>query len=189
MELRGSIPPRCSIFSMNKCLHCNNETSNAKFCTRSCATSFNNKVSPKRKIKRVCANCSNIVRNWRSTLCQEHFEQYQETRDPQNKTIGQYRAMVSVKGKHPSWLHSHIRVFARSWLKHLRELPCAKCGYELHVEMCHIKEISSFDDDVLLSEVNAEHNLIQLCPNCHWEFDNGYRNNFIELLYSLNKKF
>ena len=82
---------------MNQCLYCKNETLNAKFCNRSCAASFNNKVTPKRKIKRVCANCTKVVRNYRSTLCQDHFEQYQEKRDPQNKTLGYYRSMVSVK--------------------------------------------------------------------------------------------
>ena len=66
---------------------------------------------------------------------------------------------------------------------------CAKCGYDKHVELCHIKDIANFDDDSLLSEVNSRNNIIQLCPNCHWEFDNGYRDNFIELLKNLNKVF
>ena len=30
----------------------------------------------------------------------------------------------------------------------------------------------NYDDSALLGEVNSEDNAIQLCPNCHWEFDN-----------------
>lgn len=52
-------------------------------------------------------------------------------------------------------------------------LPCAYCGYSLHVELCHIKPISSFPDSALLSEVNSRKNNIQLCRNCHWELDNS----------------
>ena len=40
-----------------------------------------------------------------------------------------------------------------------------------------------------MSVVNAEENVIQLCPNCHWEFDNLSREGkFIELLKALSKK-
>lgn len=30
----------------------------------------------------------------------------------------------------------------------------------------------SFSMDSLISEINSLENLIYLCPNCHWEFDN-----------------
>lgn len=92
--------------------------------------------------------------------------------------MGEYRNKGSVKDKHPSWLNAHVRGFARSWLKHLTELPCAKCGYDLHVELAHIKAVTEFDDDALLTDINNTDNVIQLCPNCHWEFDNLDRENF-----------
>ena len=87
-------------------------------------------------------------------------------------TIGEYRDRPSVRDKHPSWSNTHIRSFARSWFRYKTKLPCAHCGYDKHVELAHIKDIASFPDDALLSEVNSEDNIIQLCPNCHWEFDN-----------------
>lgn len=70
--------------------------------------------------------------------------------------------------------------FARSWLKEITLLPCAKCGYDLHVELAHIRAVSDFSDDELLSEVNSSDNVVQLCQNCHWEFDNLDRNYFWE---------
>ena len=70
----------------------------------------------------------------------------------------------------------------------MTKLACACCGYDKHVELAHIKPVSSFDVNTLISVVNSEENVIQLCPNCHWEFDNLPREGkFIELLKSLHK--
>jgi hypothetical protein len=41
-----------------------------------------------------------------------------------------------------------------------------------HVEICHRKAISEFPKDTLIIEVNNRNNVLFLCPNCHWEFDN-----------------
>lgn len=160
---------------MNFCLNCNTETTNPKFCSKSCSASYNNTLYPKRKLKRKCSKCDNNVKSYRHTLCREHHEEYKNTKY-KNKTIGEYRQLSSVKGKHPSWTNSHIRSFARSWLRHLTKLPCSICGYDKHVELAHIIAVSKFADTALLSEVNSEENIIQLCPNCHWEFDNLPRN-------------
>ena len=50
---------------------------------------------------------------------------------------------------------------------------CFCCGFPLE-QVCHIKDISEFSPDTPICEVNAEDNLIVLCPNCHWLFDHGY---------------
>ena len=42
-----------------------------------------------------------------------------------------------------------------------------------HYEVCHIKGISDHGLDTTIGEINDIHNLIALCPNCHWEMDNG----------------
>lgn len=160
-----------------KCVKCDSETSNPKFCSRSCAASFTNMLNPKRKLTRKCNKCDSIIRNSRSTLCELHFIE-SKNQFKKDMTIGDYRNKTSVKNKHPSWIHAHIRNFARSWLKHLTVLPCAKCGYDKHVELAHIKAVSEFEDDTPLNVVNSENNVLPLCPNCHWEFDNLPRENF-----------
>ena len=49
-------------------------------------------------------------------------------------------------------------------------------------------DYSTYFQNTLVSVVNAEENVIQLCPNCHWEFDNLSREGkFIELLKALSK--
>ena len=50
---------------------------------------------------------------------------------------------------------------------------CAVCGYSKHIEIAHIKGVSEFSDDSLVSEINDINNLVALCPNHHWEFDSG----------------
>ena len=62
-----------------------------------------------------------------------------------------------------------IRGLANIWTKKIGR--CIKCGYDIHTETCHIKPVSAFSDDDLILDINASSNLIELCPNCHWEFD------------------
>ena len=50
---------------------------------------------------------------------------------------------------------------------------CVICGYNLHVERCHIKAISSFPTNTRLGIINSPDNLIYCCPNHHWELDHG----------------
>jgi HNH endonuclease len=50
---------------------------------------------------------------------------------------------------------------------------CAVCGYSEHVEVCHILSVGDFDENATIAEINARENLVALCPNHHWEFDNG----------------
>ena len=39
--------------------------------------------------------------------------------------------------------------------------------------MAHIKAVSDYDNDTLISEINDINNLVALCPNHHWEYDNN----------------
>ncbi len=146
---------------------------NRVFCSKSCAATYNNKITPKRKKKvRCCSHkdCSNLVWKDRSTLCEEHHKGIYGWHD---KSLKAYRAAKAAKGQHPSWFNSQIRAFARSHNKDLILLPCANCGYGKHVELCHRIAITAFPEETPLKQVNARSNLIQLCRNCHWEFDNG----------------
>lgn len=158
-----------------KCVNCQQETDNPKFCSRSCSATFTNKVSPKRKLIRKCTQCESIVRNYKSRLCEEHFQlkQLMHNESYKNRTMGYYRSKDCLKELHRSSIHAHVRGLCGQWLKHLKEKPCKICGYDKHVELCHIKPLSSFPDNALISEVNSEANVVQLCRNCHWELDHG----------------
>lgn len=54
-----------------------------------------------------------------------------------------------------------------------REYKCIICGYSHYVEVAHKKPVSDFSDEATLAEINHIDNLMGLCANHHWEFDNG----------------
>lgn len=69
---------------------------------------------------------------------------------------------------------STIQKLARASFKESNPNPkCSICGYSNHVEVAHIKPVSDFDDSATIREINSLSNLIGLCPNHHWEYDNG----------------
>lgn len=125
------------------------------FCSRSCSASVNNLGRQRNKPK------------------PKKVRKLPTSQEIKLMTIADYQSRLSVAGKHPSWLNSHIRVFNRSWNSQLRKLPCQFCGYSTHVELAHIKAVSSFASSTTLEEVNHPSNVLVLCPNHHWEFDSG----------------
>jgi hypothetical protein len=158
-----------------ECLSCGKETNNPKFCCRSCAAKYTNKLYPKRKTKKTCTICDEPVKSYKYSHCEKHHKEYVENRFDYIKDLPlkTYWSKKSLENLHKSSKNSHIRNFARSHFRHLLEKPCHNCGYDKHVELCHIIPISKFTENSKISEVNNENNLIQLCRNCHWEFDHG----------------
>lgn len=55
-----------------------------------------------------------------------------------------------------------------------RPKQCYICDYPTHVEICHVKPVAGFSDTSFIWEINSIGNLVALCPNHHWEFDNDH---------------
>ena len=121
-----------------------------------------------------CDNSSKEYKKYKYNKCEcgnkklKKSTRCQDCRCEKNITLGDVKKKYG-EGKRAS-LYSLVRLRARACSKHLTS--CSKCGYDKHVEICHIKSISSFSDETLLNTINHESNLIALCPNCHWELDN-----------------
>lgn len=169
-----------------RCLFCDKEfekkdwnikRSPRHFCSKHCAITLNNRGNQHHKPKdRFCRRCNAIYRNekgYSSTLCFDCRENDFYTHDIKQVTLGVYWSKLSVKDKHPSWKNAHIRHWARKWNLDRIAGGCQKCGYSLHVELCHIKPLSSFSENDTLWDANNPANILVLCPNHHWEFDNG----------------
>jgi hypothetical protein len=148
------------------------------FCSQSCSASFNNKGTqrnpPKLRICKICGKKYYFTRKTKSKIkCDACFKTYEEMTDTyKSRTLAEYHKKPSVKNKHPSWKNSHIRALNRSWNKSLLKKPCQICGYSMHIELCHIKPVTSFPETATLGEVNHPDNNLVLCPNHHWEYDN-----------------
>jgi len=154
------------------CLQCKSETKNPKFCSQSCAATYNNKKVPKRPKKtRTCSRCKEKFTPQKGdcgyTLCKNCKGTY-------HNEVSWQRTLKSLqvsKGAHPSWAWAHIRALARSRYRKLQK-SCEVCGYNKHIEICHIKPLTSFSLTATLEEACGPHNIKFLCPNHHWEFDN-----------------
>jgi len=149
----------------NNCLHCGNiiemlphqktnEVRVKKFCNQSCATTFNNMNRVKKekpiKIKKVRPKQFDYL----------NFLTKKELYDLRG-VYYKFRATIRRQAHH-------------NFMTSDKPKKCIACGYEKHVEVCHIKSVSEFDDNVTISEINHIDNLIGLCPTHHWEFDNGH---------------
>lgn len=145
---------------MVNCLNCGKETANPRYCSRSCSAINTNKIYVKHKKKiRYCRDCGTEVQKGRKlcTSCNPNSVPWTEI------------TLKEVKGKRKYQVHSRIRNLARKSFS-LSGI-CSKCGYNKHTEIHHINPISSFSDDSFISDINDPSNLIELCPNCHWEID------------------
>jgi len=149
-----------------ECISCKTHTNNPRFCGRSCAASYNNKVAIKRRRTNKCRKCGDAIIA-KQTYCGKCW-----------KDVSQAVDMPLSQAKYCKYgtnnVNTLVRSRARSKVLQLRRpLRCCVCGYSKHVEVCHIKAVSAFSDDTMLSVINALENLTLLCPNCHWEFDHG----------------
>jgi 5-methylcytosine-specific restriction endonuclease McrA len=151
---------------MVKCLNCGKETANPKFCSLSCSARFNNRAFPKKK-KHVyfCKNCGAETRYRRS---------YCENCDPTKPQDFSQVTIAEIRSKARYQAHAWIRKLARrAYANSDNPQHCLVCGYSKHFEVCHIRPIQDFPEETTMAIVNSLENLVALCPNCHWEFDQG----------------
>lgn len=151
-----------------QCQNCGTKFERAKrshdqrrFCTRSCAASFNNRLRPRRRTSSCCDDCGE-PKSRSSRQCHRCLRERFMSR-----TIGSLREEYSTAA-----FHAKIRGLARTAYK--GPMVCAACGYGLHVDICHIRGVSDWPPEATLSEVNHISNLVALDKRCHWEFDHGY---------------
>lgn len=141
------------------------------FCTRSCAAKYNNSISmgSKRKKSKKCQICSELILSDR-TYCKQC---YSEKHCLDEKTLFEVTKHKGKLASKFSGVRGNARIIYRD-----NNLPkcCFLCGYNKHIEICHIKSISSFPETALIKEINSIENLVALCRNHHWELDHELLN-------------
>jgi hypothetical protein len=149
------------------CANCNTVSTKPKaqvkagsnnFCSSSCSVTYNNKGLIRRRIVNDCSICSAPLRNKKLKKCTSCFK----------ASLNIDHSLDSIKSA-----HCLVRQRARIIAKQLGWTSCFACGYNKHIEVAHIKAVSTFPKSTRVSEVNTVDNLVPLCPNCHWEFDNN----------------
>lgn len=150
-----------------------------KFCSQSCSTIHRNKTI-KRKSKNetsICLKCNAIVYNKRLSSGGYYKRSYCDKccRYSKRSSITSLtKKELFTKRKNWQSARSSVQRNAREvFLKSNLPKKCKICNYDHHIEISHIRSVSDFPDDVLISTINDISNLIALCPNHHWEYDNG----------------
>ena len=152
------------------CHNCQQETSNPKFCSQRCCAIFNNKIMPKRTLTKKCKHCEVLIQK-KNTYCPDCISQGKHLRNQQflgDKTLGEELAI----GRKDANKYNTIRQHARRIIADEPKI-CCNCGYDKHVEVCHKRPINDFSLETKIFDINSKNNLVLLCPNCHWEFDNN----------------
>ena len=160
---------------MPYCNCCQAKTINLKYCSKSCAAKINNKLIPKRTTEKqnLCIECNKKLSRYKgqrkTQLCFKCFKnnKIKTTCLKTKKQMTEFSYNVAHKYQK---IREHAKRYAKqnNWIIKV----CEKCGYDKHTELCHIKPISTFLENSTLEEINSKTNIIFLCPNCHWEFDN-----------------
>ena len=150
---------------MNICKQCNKKTKNNKFCSRSCSATYNNKKYPRKTAKKwFCETCDIEVPS-RRRFCVQHNN---------NITDWSITTVGSIRNRYKYQKNARFRALTVLLYKNHKDYQsCSRCPYDKHVEFHHIKSLSSFSDNDMVSDMVKESNILALCPNCHWEEHNG----------------
>lgn len=154
---------------MHKCLYCNEDTKNPKFCSKNCAAKYNNKqshhINSQRTKTKKCKLCDNLIYSTR-TYCKECWSR----KNYKNKTLGECIKKSGDYNSKKRGIGEHARgVYKKS----NKPKKCLICDYSYHYDICHITPIKDFPNESSMDKVNNIDNLVALCKNHHWEFDSG----------------
>ena len=139
-----------------------------EYCGKAIVPREGERLQDVKKRKFCNRQCRGKYRTSRTLKKEKKPKAIKESKTP-NKTKGE---LFSGRANWQS-ARSSIRDLARKeYISSGKPMECFVCGYTCHVQVCHKKAVSDFDDKALVKEINDIENLVPLCPNHHWEFDN-----------------
>lgn len=152
------------------------EVRRKKFCNRTCSGAYKRGRPTGLKATRPkCLNCENPVGQTRHKYCSKTCSAQHRAEQSMLEQLGRTKGDLFSSRKNWQSARSSIQSMARSaFFANGGPSKCMECGYSKHVDVCHRRDVSDFPDDSTIAEINSLDNLIPLCKNHHWEFDNGY---------------
>lgn len=145
---------------MNKCKKCDRETKNPKFCSSSCAASFNNKGVRRHGVGTgMCMQCGSKKSTSVSKFCSiDCFHEYRKDDFLKKWLNGENTAVLKTS----SGVSRRIRMY----LMEIQNHSCVKCGWSKINETTGKVplEINHIDGNW---KNNKPENLELICPNCH----------------------
>lgn len=172
-----------------ECVHCgvtftpkpNRHLSRAeqvRLCSNACVTRHH--WSQKPSVEVFCHKCGDSIgcvprseryqRSSRYCAACDQLVQARLSKATSGRTKAElFAARKNWQSARSAIVHHAAKRFAASG----RDKSCHVCGYTTHIEVAHIRPVSAFPDEAMVGEINDLSNLVALCPNHHWEFDNG----------------
>ena len=155
----------------NNCSYCGDEykskSKSKSFCSQNCAVKFDDFISPKGNKSSSCKTCLKPIEA-HNTWCGVCIGDAPESQKRPDMKLGKLKKLFP----YPLWRRK-VSLQGHKTAKNVQD-KCLHCGFDEHVELCHIKPIKNFSDDAMyIAEVNCEENLVKLCPNHHWSLDSG----------------
>jgi len=143
-----------------KCLNCNKETKNPKFCSRRCSASYNNRgVRRHGDEPRNCLSCGKRLPYSKQSYCSHHCHQEHK-----------YQLYIDrwLNCKEDGYLREGMELSnpVRRWVFEKSKYRCSSCGWgEINSYTGRSPlQIHHKDGDCLNARPS---NLVVLCPNCH----------------------
>lgn len=141
------------------CFECGTPTTNPKFCNRSCAAKYNNRVSPKRRAEiKLCLECNGKLKTHQEKFCGK-------TCEAAHKRASSLRLWISGEWN-GSDVNGQLSKTVRGYLLSEAQYSCSKCGWAIPnpVTGKPILTINHIDGNW---KNNGVDNLEVLCYNCH----------------------
>ena len=148
-----------------KCLNCQVETTNPKFCSRSCSASYNNKIYIKRKPEHFCMVCRTPINNLNkfcSLYCKNKYKETKNKKLTNSERVSRYRRNAKLK------------------MIEYKGGKCEVCGYNKCIAALDFHHIDPLEKDFALGSkisswdivVKELDKCIMVCSNCHREIHN-----------------
>jgi len=143
---------------LKKCFNpeCNNQTENPKFCSHTCAASYNNTINPKRKPEHKCKNCGKNINN-------THWYCSDECKKKSNPST--FLSDDDIFTKNSSRSRNFIK---KKFMKFIKN-ECSICGQL--PEWQGIKLVMVLDHINGVPNDNRKENLRLVCPNCNSQLE------------------
>ena len=149
------------------------EARKKQFCSSSCFAKYSNRTRVRTpKTTSLCPTCELRQIDVSSKLCINCHTQNRRER-AENLTKGELLARFDKRGRWDIYRASLGKASRQTYLRAGKPQACLICGYTIVFHVAHIKPVAAFSNTAKIKEINNIDNLVALCPNHHYEFDNN----------------
>lgn len=166
------------------CLECSEETTNPKFCNRSCSAKWNNRHNSKRKLKKSCRKCPVKIKSSR-TYCDACYKPGKPAADYCKK---HKLSRIGPDGKNERCKKCAVEAVSETRRKNKMRLVnlfgggCQVCLYSRSAAVLQFHHVDESTKSFAISHAGAtkafkrlfeeSKKCVLLCSNCHFEAHN-----------------